>query len=321
MQVVTKNLPFIDENIRFKTVEKNKQNQISGDKQTPTDRQTLIGEDQDTPYIEFIPFDDEEIKSVTEFDCSKEPRFYVRNTTQMSSNQAELNRHYYYTDRDYFSQEVVQAHPDNEGTEDENALTDRQTYEFNIQDNQQEEESEEESGEKQHKFKSTYLVQSQYLSGITEKSEEESRGTSRPFQSSYYAKERENVNSTLLKHEAFQSSQSSSKSSRINSRLLRYFEDSLQREIQISFSPSVKPGDKSGENAGIKEQVYSKSHAHLFANPEYGKNDDSSSDLERDENSPRRLRKSQDHLSNYSLSKSNNYDDLHCVNTSSKKKK
>lgn len=42
--------------------------QVSGDKQTPSERQTVAGDDQDTPQIEFVPFEEDDVKSVTEFD-------------------------------------------------------------------------------------------------------------------------------------------------------------------------------------------------------------------------------------------------------------
>jgi hypothetical protein len=96
--------------------------------------------------------------------------------------------------------------------------------------------------------KSLYLMHSQYLSGITEKSDEESHITTKMYQNSCYARDRENVDSILIKQEGFVNSQSSARSSRINSRLLRYFEDSLQKEIPISLSPSAMPIENSVEN-------------------------------------------------------------------------
>lgn len=168
-------------------------------------------------------------------------------------------------------------------------------------------------------------MQSQYLSGITEKSDEESGGTNRPLQSSYYQRDKENHNGFAFKNDAFLSSNSSARSSRINSRLLRYFEDSLQKEIPVSLSPSIKPNDKSkNANTTSNNPSYSKSNPNFFKNREdidnTNENHSASTPKRKQEKEGKKLRKSQDNLSSYSLTRSNNYEDYHSNNTSSKKK-
>ena len=162
------------------------------------------------------------------------------------------------------------------------------------------------------------------MSGITEKSEEESRYTDRLCQNSGYNKEREQINNTMPKHEAFMSSNSSARSSRINSRLLRYFEDSLQGEVPVSMSPSVKPSDKSNDmkTNSINNRMDISNPKCLTANGEIQDDNVTLSTPKSSSNGKdgRRRRCSHDNMSNYSMSKSNNYEDLHSNNTSSKKK-
>lgn len=99
----------------------------------------------------------------------------------------------------------------------------------------------------QIQIRNAYLVHSQYLSGITEKSEEESRMTNKMYQNSYYDKDKDNIDSILIKQGELANSQSSSRSSKIHSRLLKYFEDSLQKEIPVNMSPSAIQNENSNE--------------------------------------------------------------------------
>lgn len=138
---------------------------------------------------------------------------------------------------------------------------------------------------------------------------------------------RDNASSTVLKHEHFLSSNSSAKSSRINSRLLRYFDDSLQKEIPISLSPSIVPNDQSNEGNYISNwtrRENSKQYVRIHQEENRLKDDTNSLSCSQNENDKekdlKKLRSSEDNFSNYSLSKSNNFDDLHSNNTSSKKR-
>ena len=58
------------------------------------------------------------------------------------------------------------------------------------------------------------------------------------------------------KYEGFQSSNNSVESSNIDARLLKYFEDSLQKEIPISLSPSGEPTDKSNNEINKSSNVH-----------------------------------------------------------------
>jgi hypothetical protein len=75
--------------------------QVSGDKMTPSENQTTAIEEQDTPQIEFIPFDEEESKSITEFNCVMDTRggsrisnqhFYTFSNDASSKNPEESNK-------------------------------------------------------------------------------------------------------------------------------------------------------------------------------------------------------------------------------------
>lgn len=174
--------------------------------------------------------------------------------------------------------------------------------------------------DKLQQFKDTYLIQSQFLSGITEKSGEESGYTNNLYHNSCYNKERENVTSAYLKHEAFLSSNSSARSSQINSRLLRYFEDSLQKEIPISMSPSIAPNDRTNDmNLSDNNVVGSQSHPNFYSNNVQMQSRNEEESEHSDEDSKNNIDKSED-LSTYSIAKSHNYSDLKSHNTSSKKK-
>lgn len=298
--------------------------QVSGDKMTPSENQTTANEEQETPQIEFIPFDEEESKSITEFNWVFDTR-----AGSKSSNQ------HFYT----FSNDTSSKHPEESNKTSENvehiewndnelnpvyftqSQSQRANFEYNIQDSCTSHYSTEgnvskQTSEKLQYLKETYLAHSQYLSGITEKSDEESVYTNNLYHNSGY--NREHVNSTLIRQEAFLSSNSSAKSSRINSRLLRYFEDSLQKEIPVSLSPSVKPNSKNND-------FHTNSNTQIFApetpaNP-YDTQDNvtlSTPNSKSKRFKEKRLQKSHEDLSNYSMTKSHNYEDLSNP-TSSKK--
>ncbi|CAI2387076.1 unnamed protein product [Moneuplotes crassus] len=152
-------------------------------------------------------------------------------------------------------------------------------------------------------YKDAYLFQSQYLSGITEKSEEESGYTNQIYKSTSY------LNNEGKKHDMFVSSNYSDVSSNINSRLLKYFEDSLQKEIPMAMSPLHNP-QNFNDSHQMKEG--SKSHSNIFPVEEENKRVPTevlSCEQEKDGNA-----------STYSLAKSNNYEDLTSNNASSHKK-
>jgi hypothetical protein len=197
----------------------------------------------------------------------------------------------------------------------------RSNFEYNIQDSVTPHystagDATRPTAEKLQYLKDTYLAHSQYLSGITEKSDEESVYTNNLYHNS--GNNRENVNSTLIRQEAFLSSNSSARSSRINSRLLRYFEDSLQKEIPISLSPSIKPNSKSNDfHINSNTQIYAPGTP---SNP-YDTQDNvtlSTPNSKSKNLEEKRLQKSHEDLSNYSMTKSHNFEDLSNP-TSSKK--
>ena len=264
-------------------------NQVSGDKQTPSEAQT--NEEIELQQEEFRVYD-EESKSIIEFDWAKDPK----RISQSASENKKPNEAFELKSFQIISKEPEVEKYLNPTPEEHNQLV-------------------------------AYLAQSHYLSGITEKSDEESGETNRLNQNSWYIKDRDNVSSTILKHEQFLSSNSSAKSSRINSRLLRYFEDSLQKEIPISLSPSIAPNDHSNEGNFISNHAkreISNQYVQIHQEENRLKDDTNSLSWSRNENEKdkdfKKLRSSEDNFSNYSLSKSNNYDDLRSNNTSSKKR-
>ena len=110
----------------------------------------------------------------------------------------------------------------------------------------------------------------------------------------------QNNESKFLKHEAFVSSNSSARSSNINTRLLKYFEDSLQKEIPISMSPSILQNELN-ESSQIK--CGSKSQSTLFPTDEPEKqplNKESPKSISDLEEESKDACKSEDNISNYS---------------------
>ena len=258
-------------------------NQVSGDKQTPSEVQT--NEEIDLQPEEFRVY--EENKSITEFEWDRDSK---RTSLISFDNRVQTEKNDIKSFQTISKDSEVERHLNLPPEEHNNLMV--------------------------------YLAQSHYLSGITEKSEEES-GETKLNQNSCYMKERDNVSNTILRHEQFLSSNSSAKSSRINSRLLRYFEDSLQKEIPISLSPSVIPNDKSNEgNFSSNNNRGEYSNQQVIINQEENRlNDDTDSmtcSRNEKEKEFKKLRSSDDNFSNYSLSKSNNYEDMRSNNTSSK---
>jgi hypothetical protein len=295
-------------------------NQVSGDKQTPSERNTLIG-DPDTPCVEFVPFEDE-TGSYTELDCEKESKL-TGGTSHINIDIVD-NEAFEYDQNQHYEIVLAKDRHDigvSSNQEEVQEESDQEREKFNDDDKYPNDESNDSARvqDKLNQFKDTYIGQSHYLSGITEKSGEESGPTNNLYQNSCYIKERENVNGAYFRHEAFLSSNSSAKSSNINSRLLRYFEDSLQKEIPINMSPLVAPKDRTN-NANLSDNNVAsrKSHQNFFSQHVKMRNSTDEESQHSSEESKNNVDKSED-LSAYSIAKSHNYSDLKSHDTSGKK--